>query len=186
MTVFLQEVFDVVVMTLAVGYIFMTLFQSQRITYGFDWKALWFACMVTAPALILHELAHKFVAIFAGFEATFHAAYTWLAIGVALKMFGAPFIFFVPAYVSIGCQSLPCSIPPTISAIIAFAGPGMNLLLWLTSWVVIKYKYVKNKRWYAFWFITQKINMLLFILNMLPIPGFDGWKVYSGLWQAFG
>jgi Zn-dependent protease len=180
-----REIFDALLMTVAVGYIFMGIFQRKGIRVGFDWNALWFACLVTAPALIFHELAHKFVAMSAGLQATFHAAYTWLGIGVVLKLVGSPFIFFVPAYVSIGCQSAQCSIPPLVSAITAFAGPGLNLALWISSWAVLKYKHVRNRRWFVFWFLTKKINMLLFILNMLPIPGFDGFAVYSGLWQAF-
>lgn len=181
----LRELFDAALMTVAVGYIFMSIFQARSMRIGFDWKALWFACLVTAPALVLHELAHKFVAMAAGLQATFHAAYTWLGIGILLKLAGAPFIFFVPAYVSIGCAAHPCAIPPLISAMTAFAGPFLNLLLWVSSWAVLKYHRVRSKRWLVFWFLTKKINMLLFILNMLPIPGFDGFTFYSGLWQAF-
>jgi Zn-dependent protease len=181
----LQELVDAIVMTVGVGYIFMNIFRLKTLRAGFDWNALWFACLVTAPALILHELAHKFAAMAAGMQATFHAAYTWLGIGVVLKLVGSPFIFFVPAYVSIGCAGASCSMPPIVSASIAFAGPGLNLLLWISSWAILKYHKLRSRRWFVFWLITKKINMLLFILNMLPIPGFDGFKVYQGLWQAF-
>lgn len=180
-----RELFDAVLMTFAVGYIFMGIFQARKLGIGFDWQAFWMACLVTAPALILHELAHKFAAMAAGLHATFHAAYTWLGIGVLLKLVYAPFIFFVPAYVSISCAAQPCAIPPLVSAATAFAGPCLNLILWISSWAVLKHHKLRSKKWLVFWFLTKKINMLLFILNMLPIPGFDGFTVYSGLWRAF-
>jgi len=180
----LSELFDAALMTFAVGYIFMGIFQAKALRIGFDWQSFWMACLVTAPALILHELAHKFVAMAAGLQATFHAAYMWLGIGVLLKLVYAPFIFFVPAYVSIGCAAQPCAILPLVSAMTAFAGPFLNLVLWMTSWAVLKNSKIRSRKWLMFWFLTKKINMLLFILNMLPVPGFDGFSVYSGLWQA--
>jgi len=184
MIITFRELFDMALMTLAVGYIFMGIFQVHTRIQAFDWRALWFACLVTTPALILHELSHKFVAMGFGMDATFHAAYLFLGIGVLLRFAHSPFIFFVPAYVAIGCASLPCRFNPLDSAIIAFAGPAVNLALFVTAWLVLKYRRIRSRMWFAFWFITQRINLLLFILNMLPVPGFDGFKVYEGLWRA--
>jgi len=182
----IRELIDVVIMTAVVGYIFMDFLKFRRTEYkiGFDWETFKFACMVTAPALIFHELAHKFTAIAYGFQATFHAAYPWLGIGLALKMLNTGFIFFVPGYVSIGCAAQPCTIQPLASAIIAFMGPGLNLVLFLGSWMLLKQKNLKN-RTRILLYVTKQINMFLFIFNMLPIPMFDGFKVYAGIWQAF-
>jgi Zn-dependent protease len=172
-----RELFDVLIMTLAVGYIFMDLFRRQH--FGFDKKAFLFACLVTAPALIAHELAHKFVALSYGLDATFHAAYFWLALGIILKMLRFGFIFFVPAYVSIGNGA----VAPSASALIAFAGPALNLVLFIASWAMLKQKRMKRNTW-IFWQVTKQINLFLFIFNMLPIPFFDGLKVYQGLYQT--
>lgn len=182
-----SELRDVIIMTLAVGYIFMDFFRMKRhiIPQGFDWRLLWFACLVTAPAIIFHELAHKFTAILSGLQASFHAAYFFLGIGVLLKLVHSPFIFFVPGYVTIDCASPPCTTDPAIFAGVAFAGPALNLILFLVSWAILKFHDVRSKKWYLFLFITQRINLLLFILNMLPIPGFDGFKFYQSIWQAF-
>jgi Zn-dependent protease len=174
----LKELFDVIVMTLAVGYIFMDLFRRQP--YGFDKKAFMFSCLVTAPALIAHELAHKFVALSFGLEATFHAAYFWLALGILLKMVRFNFIFFVPAYVSIGNGI----VTPLASGLIAFAGPALNLVLFIVSWALLRQKKMK-KNTYVFLQVTKQINLFLFVFNMLPIPFFDGLKVYQGLYQTF-
>ena len=185
MIVALREFIDILIMTVAVGYIFMDFFRLKRDTPGFSWNQLGLACLVTAPALIAHELAHKFTALAFGLEAVFHAAYTWLGIGIALKLVQSPFIFFVPGYVSIQCAAQPCSIAPLVSALIAFAGPLLNLALYLVAKLITTQHLARTRRWLFFWILTQRINGFLFILNMLPIPGFDGYTVYRGLWQAF-
>ena len=176
----LRELFDVVVMTLAVGYIFMGVFKTHAI--GFDRHTFLLACLVTAPALILHELAHKFVAIGFGLQADFHAAYFWLILGVVLRLLRSNFIFFVPAYVSFGSAIVQTT--PLMSSAIAFSGPLMNLVLFGISWALLRQKKMKHST-FAFLYITKQINLFLFVFNMLPIPGFDGLKVYQGLYQTF-
>jgi len=173
----IREIFDVIIMTLAVGYIFMDMFRKQP--YGFDKNAFMFACLVTAPALIFHELAHKFVALSFGMQATFHAAYFWLILGIAMKMLRFGFIFFVPAYVSIGGTT----ITPIASALTAGAGPFLNLALFVAAWLLLKQKRMKRST-FVFLQVTKQINLFLFIFNMLPIPFFDGMKVYQGLFQV--
>jgi Zn-dependent protease len=148
----------------------------------YDMGGFVFGMMVAAPAVLFHELGHKLVAMGYGMHAEFHAAYFWLALGVILKLMNFGFIFFVPAYVSIVGASTPLS-----SALTAFAGPAVNLVLFLIAFLLLKsHSFVKNNRKYVpLLFITSRINIFLFIFNMLPIPMFDGWKVYSGLIGAF-
>ena len=164
------ELFDVVVMTLAVGYIFSDMFKQAK-------NPFLFSCLVTAPALIVHELLHKFIALGLGLEATFHAAYFWLILGLILKFVKFGFMFFVPAYVSIGGEGLTHS----ASAAVSFAGPAANLLLFLTAWALLQQKQLKTNT-FLFLHVTKQINLFLFAFNMLPIPGFDGLKVYQALY----
>ena len=187
----ITELFDIIAMTALLGIIFMNLFKGltkpkkyDPITqytrrFSFDWDAFKFSVIIVAPAIVLHELAHKFVALGYGLEATFHAAYFWLLIGLALSLMNFPFIFFVPAYVSIAGEAEPLQY-----ALTAGAGPFMNLLLWIGALIVLKYRLV-NKKYYPLIHLTKQINMFLFIFNMLPIPGFDGSKVFSGLLSIF-
>lgn len=185
-----REVFDLVFMTAALGLIFSTFlkkFQSHKRDYdplekktGIDWKLFRFAVYITAPAIILHELGHKFVAMGFGLEATFHAAYNWLGIGLLLALLNTGILFFVPAYVSIGNGA---GVAPSVFSIIAFSGPLMNLILWLgTAYILRKGNFAKKHT--TLLVVTKKINMFLFIFNMLPIPGFDGFKVYRGIIQT--
>ena len=185
------EILDIIIMTAVVGYIFMAFLRKPAPSYymqqqKFDWEAFKVACWITAPALILHELAHKFVALGFGFNATFHAAYTFLALGVILRLIGSRFIFFVPGFVAISCIGLTsCTIPPLQSAIIAGAGPFMNLALFAGSFFALKYKKKIKRQTAVILHLTKVINLFLFIFNMLPFYIFDGYKVFSGLYAHF-
>ncbi len=180
MLITLMELIDAVVMTLAVGFIFMNLLNRFTQNYyikRFDWKVFWFACLITAPAILLHELSHKFVSISFGMTATFHAAYMWLGIGVLLVLMRSPFLFFVPAFVAISGTGTDLGY-----SISALAGPAMNFVLWMIALTVLKTQNIKKKHM-AFWYLTKQINMFLFIFNMLPIPGFDGFHFFSGMFR---
>jgi Zn-dependent protease len=189
-----QEIFDIIVMTAALGYIFADVFSKyahkkneehdplkhyKKISSGYDWESFKFACYVTAPAIIFHELGHKITALGLGLNATFHAAYSWLGLGIVLKLLNTGFIFFVPAYVSHSGYATPIE-----SAMIAFAGPFINLILWITSWIILKNN-LCNKKHIAFFHLTKYINMILFFFNMIPIFGFDGQHVLSGITRTF-
>jgi len=204
----LFEILDIILMTLIVGFLFMKSFMSQKSTAdvldkylkktsSFDWSDFWFASMVTAPAIILHEFGHKITGLLLGFSATFHAACSTATIAsggfldfycgitilsIILRLVNFGFIFFIPAFVQIGGN--PSYIQ---SSMIAFAGPFVNLLLFIIASLVIKFKgYELSGNAARFWLLTKNINLFLFIFNILPIPGFDGFQVFSGLWHAFG
>ncbi|MFQ5620231.1 MAG: M50 family metallopeptidase [Candidatus Nanoarchaeia archaeon] len=178
----IRELIDVILMTGIVGYLVMDFFPSPNhdpFRVGFDWDRFKFSCLVTAPGIIIHELGHKFMAMAFGLNATFHAAYGWMGFGLFLKLIGSGFLFFVPAYVS-----FTGAVAPIQSALIAFAGPAINLILYLLAIVVLKNK--PRKRSHAvFWIITKRVNGFLFLFNMIPIGLFDGAKVFAGLIQHF-
>ena len=182
----IQEIIDVIIMTLALGFIFKDVFVKPSGPYNpltyykkkINLDNFKFAIMVTAPAIILHELAHKFVAISYGLKATFHAHYLFLGIGLLMKVLNFGFIFFIPGYVTHSGLATPFQ-----TASIAVAGPMINLILWLGSAFILKQNNVK-KKYIPFLFLTKRINMFLFIFNMLPIPPFDGGHFFMSLIRA--
>jgi Zn-dependent protease len=193
MIITIREIFDIVLMSVYLGIIFSFILKrfAPRREYdplerktGVDWKLLKFSILLIAPAVVLHELAHKFVAMGFGLEATFYAFYATrftlvlgiLALIMALGNFG--FIFIVPGFVSISSGA-----SPLVHSLIAFSGPAMNLLLWLGTTAYLKYGKV-NRKYLPLILLTKKINMFLFIFNMIPFPGFDGSKVFAGLLQT--
>ena len=178
----LWEIVQLIIITGVLGYIF-----SGFIPRGdpfslkkFSWKDIWFAALISTPAVVLHEFGHKFVALAFGLAASFHVFWTGLFIGVVLRMFSSPFLFLAPAYVSIppGASALQ-------SALIAFAGPGLNLLLWGISKIVLKYKKNLSHTEIMGWSISRKLNLFLFGFNLIPIPPLDGWAVLQGILGLF-
>lgn len=192
------EVFDMFVTISLMGFLFMDTFKAPKEdktdelsrylkkNSRFNWNDFWFAATVTAPAILLHELGHKIIALSYGYQATFHAFYantTTLYLGIfaiVMKFLNFGFIFLVPGFVSIiGIGG------PEQSGIIAFAGPGVNLLLFLIALIIVKKKKISTKKMH-FWILTKKINLFLFIFNLIPIPGFDGYTIFSSLWKTIG
>ena len=195
-----HELFDIVLMSLILGFLFkdylrpsarrvaaddpVAYYQRPRRNAARDF---WFATAVIAPAVILHELAHKFVAISFGLQATFHAFYantTTLFLGVfaiIAKLTGMGFVFLVPGYVQIMGNPSPGQ-----NALIAFAGPAVHGLFWLGALIYLRSARHASTRSLQFARLTQYVNGFLFIINMLPIPGIDGFTVYSSLAKVIG
>ncbi len=181
----INEIFNLIIMTIAVGYIFSgrfvvpkkvkdPLLNYEKFSFWEDFK---FAILVAAPGVILHELMHKIIALAFGLSAVFKAYWFGLGLGIILKLVNAPFLILAPAFVEISGN-----VSALESMLISFAGPGTNLALFLIAFFMLKRK-LKQKE-IIFWGLTKQINLVLFIFNMLPIPPLDGFKVFYGLWQV--
>lgn len=147
---------------------------------GFNWEDFKFALLVTAPAVVFHELAHKFVAMGFGLNAHIEAWGLGIIIGVILKLIRSPFLILAPGYAAISGSAVAWKF-----SLIAFAGPAVNLLLWIGAAIVLKKAKKLSHKARVGLDITKKLNMLLFIFNMLPIAPLDGSKVFSGLFSLF-
>jgi Zn-dependent protease len=95
-----------------------------------------------------------------------------------MKLLSFPLLFLAPAYVAIS-GALPME-----NAIIAFAGPAVNLLLFGVSWFVLKYKVKMSINERAIWIISKRLNLLLFAFNLIPIPPLDGYQVLDGIMSS--
>ncbi|MBU2497001.1 MAG: site-2 protease family protein [Nanoarchaeota archaeon] len=185
----LEEIFYLVVLILAIAYILSGYIKSPKKSYRqlrkrsfFDWEDFKFAAVVAVPAILFHELAHKFAAIAFGAAATFKIWGFGLILGVFLRLIYSPFLLLAPGYVEISSEILSSS----QMGIIAFAGPLVNLILWLVPTFILRIKKGKLKKNTAiFLFYTAFLNMWLFIFNMIPIPPLDGSKVLYGIISIF-
>src|SRR3989344_2158002 len=176
----ITEIFYILVLTIAIGYIFSGYIRIPEFySRGFNWKGIKFAILVTAPAIILHELGHKFVGLAFGYDAMFNIWWFGLGLGIFLRIIGSPFLILAPGYVSVNPSS-----SMELSAI-AFAGSFINLALFGTAFFVLRFKRRLKRKEFIFWHLTKLINMWLFIFNMIPIPPLDGSKVIGGLLGLF-
>ena len=181
----LAEIWKLIITSVVLGVIFMGLFTRKPKTIyhmmkkkRFSWDNLWFAIMIAAPAVVLHELAHKFVAMGFGYTASFEIFPLGLGGGLLLRLIGSSFLIVAPGYVTIAQAALS---NPIAYRLIAFAGPLTNLVLWFVSFMVVRTKKTEMSHGKLnFWLMTRNINLMLFIFNMIPFGPFDGAKVFFG------
>ncbi|WP_135665422.1 metalloprotease [Halorhabdus rudnickae] len=129
-------------------------------------------------AFVLHELAHKVVAVRFGQVAAFRADYGMLFLAVVSALAG--FIFAAP-----GAVVHRGRITPRESGLIALAGPVTNLAL-AAAFLPVALLAASTASAVATFGVT--INLLLAGFNMLPVGPLDGktvlrWdrRVYAGV-----
>lgn len=178
----IKEIIDLVLVTLVIGYIFsgsikkpITEYSIIKSSFSFDDFKL--ALLSAGPAVILHELAHKFVAMSFGLVAEFQAFWFGLGLGIFLKLINSPFLIVAPGYVAIyGLDN------PLLIGITSLAGPLTNLILFgISHYVLNHYKLTRNQA--IILYLSKQMNLILFVFNMLPIPPLDGYKVFSSLFR---
>ena len=175
-------------MTFVIGFIFSRFFRKEP-SYSYDPLSYYsrqntlinqiiYGAIIAAPAVVLHELSHKFVAMSFGANAILHAPYKMYAIVILMVLLNFPIIFLVGGYVNILTP-----LPPLPIAFVAVAGPLMNLILWFIFKSLIKYNIAPKKYWRELGMMA-KLNLFLAGFNMLPIPGFDGFNFFQALFQT--
>ena len=162
----LLEIAYLLLTTIAIGYIF------SRET---SWRELKLSCLIAAPGVVLHELAHKFLAISFGLNADFKIFFFGILAGVILRLVNSPVILVAPGYVNI-----PQVANSLHYRLIAFAGPATNLLIWLICLAILKYKTKLTRKSALLFMLTKRINGVLFLFNMIPFGPLDGAKVLFG------
>jgi len=183
MLITFSEIIAIIIITIYLAYLFSGFISKIPFRGNSLKETLIISAVVTAPAVILHELAHKFTAMILGYQATFYAFYNTFptlvlaVVSIGLRFINSPFIFIVPGFVGI-----PLTSSPLETSIIAFAGPFTNLLIYLVAVVIIKTKKLTRKQ-LLIAHLTKRINIFLFFFNMIPIGFFDGYKVFTGLFS---
>ncbi|MFH1209293.1 MAG: M50 family metallopeptidase [archaeon] len=173
----ITEIVYIIVLTVVIGYIFSGYIKrTSVIDIKPRFKEIKLAIIIAAPGIILHELAHKFTALAFGLSAKFYIWFFGLILGLLLRVLNSPFLILAPGYVSIegGTQSQ--------LALVAFAGPFINLSLFLIAHFLLKKKNLKKKYLLPL-YLTKMINLWLFIFNMLPVPPLDGYQVFYHLYK---
>ena len=138
-------------------------------TSGLFARAFLVSLLTAGVGFLLHELAHKVVAIRFGQIAEFRADYPMLALAVGAGVAG--FIFAAPGAVYHGGRPISAR----QSGLISLAGPVTNLLIAAVLAPLLLFGGVLGQ-------IGQVgvwINLLLAGFNMLPFGPLDGRKVFD-------
>lgn len=166
-----QELRDLLIAWVALGVAFALFFAggAAGVTRG-DFASLLLISMLTAGVgFLLHELAHKVVAIRFGQQAAFKADYSMLGLAIVSAMAG--FIFAAP-----GAVYHRGRITKRENGLIAVAGPVTNLALALlfAPLLFVPVEFVFRLGLYG-----VGINLLLAAFNMIPFGPLDGKTVLA-------
>ncbi len=135
-------------------------------------------------SICCHEFAHAWMALRQGDPTA--ASRGHLTLNPLRQMGIASIIMFLLAGIAWG--SVPVN-PRNFrhkysAALTAFAGPCVNLILYVffTAMLAALVTAGHGESEAAQWMIRGAVlNTVLFCLNMIPVPGFDGWNVLCGL-----
>lgn len=186
-----KEIRDVLITVLVIGFIF-----SFK-----DWGAETFdlivglqnflnAVLIVGAAFFVHEGAHKLIAIGKGYDSRFKSWFYGLLFSLAVAIISnGDWILLAPGAVTIAVRHLHrvghYRYGPNYKdiALISYAGPVSHIFLALIFKALLPLGLNPA--------LVQKaiiINIWLAIFNILPIPPFDGSKVFFGhrLFYFFG
>ncbi len=137
-----------------------------------------FFAVTVGTGFVLHELAHKFVAIAFGGRAEFRMWMQGLVLALVFSLLG--FVFVAPGAVYIYAPR----VSRMQNALIALAGPLMNLAL-AFAFIGAGMLFPIHAGGLSVWFFASKINIWLGLFNMIPIFPLDGSKVMDWSFAAW-
>ena len=131
---------------------------------------------------LVHEMAHKYMAIHYGHWAEFVMDGTMLTVAIALAALTG-FVFAAPGATMIYGQGLS----QRENGIISVVGPVSNLVLFaLFAGIAFIAHSSGNGILYIIGFVGMSVNGMLAAFNMLPIGNLDGKKVFAWNPLIFG
>lgn len=166
-----KEVSDLFISWVTITLAFSLVLSENFLNVFSFFNALPIAALGVGTGFILHELAHKYVAIHYGAKAEFRS---WkigliLALVIPIVTFGS-FLFAAPGAVYIYGKN----ISRKENGVISVAGPVTNILIAIVFfWLAFTGFFMQIAFSVAF------INLFLAMFNMIPIFPLDGSKVIA-------
>jgi len=146
----------------------------------FNPQTLSLSALTVGLGFLIHEMGHKFVAQKMGFPAEFRAFDTMLILAILLSFTG--WVFAAPGAVFIGGW-------PTKeeNGRISTAGPGSSLLLTTLFWLLLTLlNPIKSSPSWELLNGGFRINGWWAFFNLLPLPNFDGPKIFRWNKMVYG
>jgi len=173
-----KELKDLAIATLVISFIFA--YEDFIHTLDLRIYAIWL--IIVLLSFVVHELAHKYVAIHYGHLARFEISYLGLAIALFLKV-TTNTTLIIPGAVMIykHYRMARSRKEVAIEGVIAFAGPLTNLTVATLAGLLIFFGINPPLLYYLAYF-----NAYLALFNLLPIPPLDGFKIIRWSYVAEG
>ncbi len=130
-----------------------------------------YTVVVVGFGFVLHELAHKFVAIRYGYSAEYKMWFQGLILALITSYFG--FVFAAPGAVYVRGYN----IKPRENGIISLAGPATNIILavlFLMSMPLASQYGISSIA-----MLGVYINSFLAVFNLIPLVVLDGAKIFK-------
>ncbi|MGC9310163.1 MAG: M50 family metallopeptidase [Candidatus Aenigmatarchaeota archaeon] len=179
-----KELNDIVVSWLALSVAFMFLFEDVTFSNLFEFLGgvspghLGIYLFIVAVSFLSHEFGHRQVARKYGFKANYEMWPQGLVLALVTSLIG--FLFAAPGAVVIRQRGIVNGSRETLKKIglrISIAGIAMNLLLGLLFLFLLALNLNGNYLFVEVLERAARINILLALFNLLPIPPLDGSKV---------
>lgn len=161
--------------------------MSDLIFLAYLWKDPMFflsAIVLVTISVCTHEFMHAWVALLQGDSTAADRGHLTIS---PLKQMGIWSLFML-AFIGIAWGQVPVN-PARMrhkysQALVAFSGPAANLLLAIVFSLLcfLAFRnYVGTEFTWDMLYYASTINIVLFLLNLLPVPGFDGWVILNSL-----
>lgn len=168
-----REIRDLIISMVVIALLFAYIF-SGRTFPSFSLIVVTF--IAVGLGFILHELAHKFVAMRYGFWAEYRLWVEGLIFAVITAAFG--FLFVAPGAVYIHGEYISREQNGKISA----SGPATNLIL-AGIFFLLMYYFPSNQLITLVGALGFYVNSFLAMINLIPISMLDGAKIFR--WNPF-
>jgi len=175
----LMEIRDLTISVLILGLIFSIALPSFQIERSTPIMNFLIAIVIVGPALLFHELAHKFVAQKYGCKAVYVIWPMGIMLSVFLTLITAGNIIFA----ALGAVAISTSYATRVGyryvglsgqelGKIAASGPFTNMIIAVIAYI---FMWVNPQIFQA----IVSINLLVALFNLMPFPPLDGSKIFG-------